>query len=95
MKNSSPKHTLAVTGFAFSIISILFSIILLSVSTKSYYSENQASFLLGLAMYTGLPGIICSAIARIKKNTEYFSIAGIVVGIVSVILIFAVLAGGA
>ena len=88
MNSNSPKHKLAVIGFSLSAISILFSIILLSISSKIYYSEDQASIFMALALYTALPGIICSAIARYKKNTEIFSILGIVVSIVSAILVF-------
>ena len=94
MNNNSPKHKLAVIGFSLSAISILFSIILLSVTSQRYYSENQASLFMVLSMYTSLPGIICSAIAKYKKNTEIFSILGIVVGIVSAILIIGAIASG-
>lgn len=94
MNSNSPKHKLALIGFSLSAVSILFSIILLAISSKIYYSENQASLFMGLALYTSLPGIICSAIAKLKKNTEFFSILGIVVGIVSVILIIGASASG-
>ena len=95
MNKNSPKHTLSVVGFVFSVISVLFAILMLSLVSDTYYSENQASGFMGVALYTALPGIICSSIARFKKNTEFFSIIGIIAGIISIVIVVITIAGAA
>ncbi len=82
------NRTLAITGFVFSIISIVLCIILAFIVAESTYSDNKASVFMELALYTALPGIICSTVARLKKNTEYFSFFGIIIGTISIAMIF-------
>lgn len=82
------NRSLAITGFVFSLISVVLSIILVFIVSESGYSDNKASVFMELALYTALPGVICSTVTKLKKTDGLFSIVGIAAGVISVSLIF-------
>lgn len=86
MENKQPKHTLSVVSAVLGIISVFTSILL--IGNSDGMRENNASIFLGLSIYTALPAIICSLVAKRGKNSEIFSTLGLIGGAISAILLF-------
>ncbi len=83
--NNQPKHTLAITGLTLGIISIFTSIML--ILGIDNMNDNNGGILLALSMYSAIPSIICSAIAKIKHNTEKHPTIGLLLSIISIIIL--------
>ena len=83
--NNQPKHNLAITGFVLGIVSI-FTVIMLILGIDNMNDDN-GGILFALSIYSAIPSIICSIIAKSKQNTENYPNLGLLFSAISIIIL--------